>query len=280
MELPPTAGPCFKVVTAPTLEDSESDGTPSDGGGSLPGVQDPSRPDKALERARHVGWILMGRQLVATVAFSTFEYRRFALSTDFGAYSQAWWKIAHGQLDPTSTVLATAFWKNDAEFVMWPLSLLAQLDPHPVVLLWIQDLAVVATELVAFGWIIDVTGRSSARLPAPGTTALTVGAAVVVVLNPWVYETIAFDFHTEVLAALFVVLIGRDLWRGRTRRLWWWVVPGLLCSVMSGLYLIGVGISGLVAGRSTRRTGIVLASWDSPGSFSSARWGPQGSAVA
>ncbi len=113
----------------------------------------------SLDRARRLGWVLLGLQLVGMLVFSTVQYGRYALTMDFGAYSQAWWKIAHGQLDPWSSVFNTVFWKNDAEFLMWPLSLLSHLYPHAVMLLWVQDLAVVATELVVLGWILDVIGR-------------------------------------------------------------------------------------------------------------------------
>jgi hypothetical protein len=78
------------------------------------------------------------------------------------------------------------------------------------------------------------------------------------VLNPWVYQTIGFDFHFETFATLFVVLVGRDLWAGRTRRVWLWAALALLSSVLGGLYLLGIGISGVLAGRRTRRTGLVL----------------------
>ena len=111
-------------------------------------------------RAKRVGWVPIGLQLVVMVAFSTVQYSRYALTTDFGAYSQAWWKIAHGNLDPTSTIFNAVFWKNDAEFSMWPLALLSHVYPHPVLLLWFQDLVIAVTELVTLGWIIDVVGRA------------------------------------------------------------------------------------------------------------------------
>jgi uncharacterized membrane protein len=211
-----------------------------------------------LARAKQVGWALIGLQLVAMVALSTVQYSRYALTTDFGAYSQALWKIAHGNLDPTSTVLSAVFWKNDAEFLMWPLALLFHVYPHPVLLLWLQDLVIAATEIVTLGWVIDVVGRSGFELPERRRALLVVAVAVAMVLNPWVYETIGFDFHFETVATLFVVLVGRDLWSGRTRRLWWWVALALLSSVLGGLYLFGVGISGVLSGRRTRRTGLMI----------------------
>jgi uncharacterized membrane protein len=222
-------------------------------------ISDAGEFPSSLGRVRHLCWLLIGLQLAGMLAFSTFQYSRFALTTDFGAYSQALWKIGHGQLDPWSSLFGTTFWKNDAEFAMWPLSLLYRAYPHPVLLLWIQDLAIAATEIATLGWIIDIVRSSKYRVTQRRGVLLALGAAVVMVVNPWVYETIAFDFHFESLAALFVVLVGRDLWAGRHRRLWLWAMAALLCGVLGGLYLIGVGIAGVAAGRSTRRNGLLIA---------------------
>jgi len=219
----------------------------------------PATPDRRVPVwARNVALVLFGLQLLAMVVFSTVEYHRYALTQDFANYSQAWWAIAHGHLDPYSAGFGVPFWRNNAEFAMWPLSLLYHVYPQPVVLLWVQDVAVVATEVVAFGWIVRVLDSRSDHVPRSVATALGVGAAVVLVADPWAFETIAFDFHFETLATLFVVLAGRDLWAGRTRRLWWWAPLALLSTALAGIYLVGVGLSGVVAGRRTRRPALVI----------------------
>jgi uncharacterized membrane protein len=213
---------------------------------------------RSLGRARRLGWVLIALQLVGMFAFSTFQYSRFALTTDFGAYAQVLWKISHGSLNPWSSLFSSTFWKNEAEFVMWPLALLYRAYPHPVLLLWVQDLAVAATEIVALGWIVDVVRTSKHRLTERQGALLAAGAAVVMVVNPWVYETIAFDFHSEPLAAFFLILVGRDLWAGRGRRLWLWVAGAMLCGVLAATYLIGVGVAGVMAGRRTRRRALLI----------------------
>jgi hypothetical protein len=216
--------------------------------------------DEGLPRwVRFFGWFLLGLQLVAMVTFSTLQYSRFALTRDFATYSQAWWAIAHGHLDPFSTTAGVSFWRNNAEFIMWPLSLLDHLYPHPIDLLWAQDATVVATELVVFGWIRKVIERAQGRIPRRTRTALAVGVAVVLVANPFVYDTIAYDFHLEPIAALFIVLVGYDLWSGRTRRMWWWAALALLSTALGGIYLVGVGVSGILAGPETRRHGALIA---------------------
>ncbi len=115
--------------------------------------------------ARSVGWALLGAQLLGMLVFSTVQYKRFTLTGDFANYSQAWWAIAHGHLDPFSTGLGVPFWKNNGEFALWPLSLLFYLHPHPVVLLWVQDIVVVVTELIVFRWILAVIEGARGRIP-------------------------------------------------------------------------------------------------------------------
>ncbi|HXQ59376.1 MAG TPA: DUF2079 domain-containing protein, partial [Acidimicrobiales bacterium] len=123
-------------------------------------------------------------------------------------------------------------------------------------------LAVVITELVALRWIVAVvagpTGPTgpTARRAAPW---LVLGAAVVLAVNPWAYETIAFDFHFEPFAALFCMAVGYCLWAGQIRRLRWLVPLALACHVLAGTYLVGIGLSGMLAGRRTRRPGAVIA---------------------
>jgi hypothetical protein len=220
----------------------------------------PASPTTGLPpRVELLALVALGLQLIAMVVFSAVEYHRFALTRDFANYAQAWSAIGHGNLDPRSSIVGVPFWQNNAEFVMWPLALLSHLYPHPVVLLWVQDVAVVLTELVTFRWISQVVGRPGSGLSVRAQAAIGAATVLALVANPWVYETIAFDFHVEPLAALFAVLVARDVWEGRAGRLRWWVPLALACDVFGGVYLVGVGISAMLAGRRTRRTGALLA---------------------
>lgn len=218
----------------------------------LPGTA--SRRDLVDHRAEHLVWracaVALGAQLAAMVAFSAVQYHRFALSLDFAAYSQVWPAIAHGHLSPTSSVIATPFWRNRAEFVLWPLATLYWVAPSPFTLLVVQDLAVVAAEAVAVRWIAEAvraSHRTQHRMPA----AVLLATAVFVV-EPWGYQTAAFDFHTEPIAGLFALLAAWTLWRRRLGWLWLWVPLALLSDALGGLYLLGVGVSGLLALRQRR----------------------------
>ena len=67
---------------------------------------------------------LLALQLLGMLVFTTIQYDRFNLTTDFAAYSQAWSAIAHGHLNPYSTAFGQPFWRNDFELLMWPMALL------------------------------------------------------------------------------------------------------------------------------------------------------------
>lgn len=196
---------------------------------------------------------LLGLQLLAMLAFSVYQYTHFAETWDFAVYNQSWTAIAHGSLNPYSSLLGAPFWRNNAEFVLWPLSVLYWLYPHPVDLLVVQDLAVVLTEAVAFDWALKVIQRST--LSRQLSTGLAAGTVVVLALDPWAWNTIAFDFHSHTISTLLVVLLGRDLWEGRTRRCWWWALGAILVDGPGALYVVGVGAAAAVASRQVRRTG-------------------------
>jgi len=206
---------------------------------------------------RRIGWGVLALQLTWLVGYSVVEFQRFALTWDFAAYHQAWFLIAHGDLDPFDTALRFSFWRNNGEFLMWPLALAGVPFDHGVVLLWIQDLAVVGTEAVALGWVVDLVGRPTwARRFPPD---LAVGMAVVLLAaNPWVYWAAAFDFHFEPIDALLVLVAARALFARRFRWCALAVVLALLAGELSASLVAGLGLAALVAGRRWRRPGLVL----------------------
>ena len=207
-----------------------------------------SPPSKHSRTLRRTAFLLFSLQLTGFIIFSTVRYSRSSLTHDFGVYSQAWWATANGHLDPWISLIHTQFWRNNAEFLFWPIEFVGHLFAGPVTLLWAQDVAVVATELVTFGWILELL-QTSGRPLSPGARAsFAWGSLGVLLLNPWAYETIAFDFHFEAAIALFLLLTGRALWR-RRRSVAGWALLTLLSGALGGLYLFGLGISGSVADR-------------------------------
>jgi hypothetical protein len=200
---------------------------------------------------------VLAAQLATMLVVSLVEYRRYALGVGFGTYAQAWSAIAHGHLDPVSSLIGKPFWRNDAEFVLWPLSLLYYLYPHPVDLLWVQDLVLVVTEFVAVSWMLEAVAAHP-ELRVPDSRRLAGLGLVVVIANPFLYYAAAYDFHSEVLAALPVLLIARTLWRGGHKLLWLWVPASLVTSGFGALYAAAVGFSGVIAGPRSRRPALMV----------------------
>jgi Predicted membrane protein (DUF2079) len=212
-----------------------------------------------LRRARVAGLVLLGIQLVVLCWWSSVLAGRFALTRDFATAEQAIWLIAHGHLNPYSSTIGYAFWKNHAEFILWPLAGLEYLWPHPVTLLWIQTIASVGAEAIALGWICDIAAHRAKRSEATiGPIALVALGIVLLVANPWVVWGSSFDFHFEALAAVFAIGAARDLFL-RRRRVWVWVILGLLCGDVGASYLGAVGISALLLGRPYWRRGALVA---------------------
>jgi Predicted membrane protein (DUF2079) len=189
-------------------------------------------------------------------AISTAVYHRAFLGEDFATYNQAWSLIGTGHLDPFDSVYGFPFVKADFELILWPLALLHLISSQSIVLLFVQDFAIAATGLVAYLWIVEFLERKEVSV----TTAVVVAVAVLVVTvaNPGIYQTVRFDVHMEPIAALFLVLAGRDFWRGRIRRAWIWSALVLLCGSFAAIALFGLGLSALLAGKRTRRSGMLL----------------------
>lgn len=196
----------------------------------------------------------LGVQLVVLLARSRQQWQHFNLSIDFAIFHQAWHQIGRGDLDPLLTTLGYPYWQSHFELIMWPLALLGRLHRDDGLgLLYLQDLAIVASEAVVVAWIRTETRERDTR-----TQWIAVSAVVVLmVANPWVYRAAMQDFHFEALGTFFTLLAAWDLWRGR-RRGWIWVALALSCGDVSGTYMVGLGLSFVVAGRRTRRVGAAL----------------------
>lgn len=200
-------------------------------------------------------------QIAWLMAFSWVQFHRGALTRDFSTYNQGTWLIAHGHIDPYSTVMGFPLWRNNSEFILWPLSAVTYLPPEGLWLLWAQDAAVVATGWIAISWVAEFLSSESS---GAWTNAGVLLAGVLWVSNLQVYATAAFDFHTEVFAACFAVLAGRNLWRGTTGRAWIWLVLLLLSGLVAVLYAVALGAVVLLARsgrdrpRVARRVGVVI----------------------
>jgi hypothetical protein len=210
-------------------------------------------PD-ALRRVRRGGYLALAVQLAAFMIWSQILWRRFALTIDFAEYENAWFLIAHGHLDPMNSVGAGAFWQNHSEFIMWPLAGLYWVWPHQVTLLWIQDAGVVLAEAAAFSWLCEIAGD---RLPAADAVRLSVAGLLLLLLNPWTWWSVSFDFHTQSLYVPLLVLLARDVMNGRARA-WAWIGPLLACGDVADTYLAGIGITTMLIAGGRRLRGAIL----------------------
>lgn len=243
----------------------------------------PRRPGDAglgprLPRFGSVGLVVCLLQGGILAVLTAIEWHRRALSYDFGVYAQAWWLIGHGHLDPYSSLLGAPFLHNNFELLMWPLALLVPLSGSPLTLLVVQDLALVGTSLVALHWLYEhiqqsapssrsVSANSGLEPPLPASAryqgehpavsplAALLVAAVLLVADPWIYMTGTYDFHSEALSGLFVLLAARALWRGGRRPAIAWAVV----AVSSGFVGL-LAVAGLFGGDVFRQRGRAPAS--------------------
>lgn len=212
-----------------------------------------------LRRVRTVGLVLLGIQLIGFLIWSWTLIHRASVTWDFSIYQQAAWLIGHGHLDPFSSLLRKPFWKNDGEFIVWPLAALVRIGPGLVTLPWLQDIALVGGEAVALLWMCDIAARHEQRTGTSRMSIALVGLGIVLMVgNPWLIWTISFDVHMEPFITLFTLAAARDLYRGR-RRAFVWVGCGLLCGSVGAGYLGAMGISAALSGRWLWRRGLGIA---------------------
>jgi Predicted membrane protein (DUF2079) len=218
----------------------------------------PPRPPQGYQlwrRVRWIGYILLGLQLAGYLVWSLILYEHFSLSADFAHFNQAWYLIAHGNLDPLDSTVAFPYVRNDAEFAIYPLAPLYWISHAAVVLQWAQDLSVTGAELVAFTWLCDLARRHCGERDA----ALLAGLGLLLfIANPWLWSTVSFDVHVETLAIFFAAFLAWDLSRGK-RRAWLWAALAMFSGAPSTTYVIGIGLGGILAGRLTRRMGAGIA---------------------
>jgi uncharacterized membrane protein len=199
-----------------------------------------------------VSTAVLGVQLIVLLVYTTHLYQRFDVSVDFAHNAQAWYLIGHGNLNPVDTVriTPTAFWRDHFDLVLWPLGLLRRISPGPVVLLWVQDLAIVAAELVTLFWVVEILAeRLESHRNAAGIVAM-----VALVANPWWYETASFDVHMPPLGLPFLVFAGYALWKGRFRG----ALVASICALVFGAVVaelvLVLGVAAICS-RRVRRSG-------------------------
>lgn len=195
-------------------------------------------------------------QLAALLLWSLQLYRRYSLSMDFGIYYQAWWSIGHLKIDPYSTFLSAPFWRQNGEFIFWPLASLAFVARTPIVLLALQDAAVAGTTSVALLWLNAIRRQDGWPTGRAGRILFS-GGVLLLVLDPWLYWTASFDWHVEPFIGLFTVLALFWLYQGHHKRAVGAAILTIACGSFGTIVAFGIGVTALCR-RDTRRVGIGL----------------------
>lgn len=235
--------------------------------------------------------IPLGLQWLALIAFNVVQYQRFALTHDFAFYWQAVWLIAHGHLNPYSTIAYMPVMASNFELIIWPISLLYWFWPSASLLLYIQDTILVSAEWIAWIWMQSIIQGGIKQTQA---IQLKVLGLILLIANPWVYSTAAFDFHSEPIIALALIGASYAIYRRNLRALTIWGIISLACGDVGSLLIVSLAITAIFSKQ--RKIGVVLAlsglSWlflidflhmyqekEEPfrGRFSGWFWGPFGS---
>jgi hypothetical protein len=207
-----------------------------------------------LRRVRWFGYGVLALQLAGFLVWSAILYSRFAVTVDFAQYAQAVYLMAHGELDPFSTILGVPFLRNDSEFIVWIFAPLYWVSRGGLLLAWLQDIGVAGAEAVAFTWICELARQRCRERDAAWLAGL---GLLLLAADPWTWWSVSFDIHLEPVILVFAVLMAWDLAKGR-RRAWAWVVPVLAAGAATAVYVAGIGLGGVLAGRRSRRLGAAL----------------------
>ena len=209
--------------------------------------------------------LLLAVQLAGLIVYSTYLYERFDVAEDFAHNAQAWYLIGQGHLNPLDTIRvpSTPFLRDHFDLILWPLSLLHFVASSPLVLLIVQDVAVVVAEIITMMWVVRLCEERLDR----GRLVVELCALVLLVANAWWYEAVSFDVHLPPLGLPFTVLTGYLLWSGRPRRA---LIPAVCC-VLFGAVVVElvavVGVGALLTRRVRERGGALPAAAIAVGAF-------------
>ncbi len=208
--------------------------------------------ENIVEFRQHLRWkplywwaVPIGIQWLLLVLFNIYQYNRFALTHDFALYWQALWLMAHGHLNPYSTVAGYPFLDNHLEIIMYLFIPLVWIFPSAIILLWIQSTALVATEYIAWTWIMNWTMSQSKT----SRSWLRITTIVLLVANPWTYWTASFDFHPESLMACTIMGASYALWNKRDNKALIWAAFTLLSGDVAALLVVGLGLTAILLRR-------------------------------
>ncbi len=192
------------------------------------------------------------------MGFALTEYAHFSVTWDFSIYHQAWYLIAHGDLNPKLSMANMApFYRNHLELLMWLLAPFYWIFPHGSFLLFVQDTATLGAEVIVWLWVRDFLCKRD--IIGPTRQWLLGLTLVLLLLNPWFFTANDFDFHFESLGTFFVVA---SFYAFTRHRRWLGFVLALLTALtgnVSMTYLVAAGLTLAWCESNERKTGLLLA---------------------
>jgi predicted membrane protein DUF2079 len=207
-----------------------------------------------LQVAAYAAFALLA---VTMIGFSVLEYSRFALTQDFGAFNQVFHQVSHGDLNPADTIDHVAhYWQVHLELYLWLIAPIGAVFNSALTLCVLQDLAGIVACAIAWRWMLTILYAGRTELPQRRTLALC--SLALLIFNPWIYWSYAFDFHSEPIAVAFLIASGYAFFQGRTRTGLILAVFVLFVGDVASTYLAGLGLTIVIASRRNRPIGLAL----------------------
>lgn len=218
---------------------------------------DGEQPESLSRIVKRVIVALLVVQLIVMVVWSTTLYYRFALTWDYSMYQQGIWEIWHGMLNPPDTSLQGGLWGNSGQIIFWIMAFITYPLQHGPVILYLQDLAITASEVAVLVFSYEVLQE---RLPARSQwkPVLISVCAFILLVNPWTYWTISWDIHSEPFGTFFLIMAARALYRQNWRSLAVWSILTLTGGMVECEYLVAIGFVGLTLGKESRKAGTIM----------------------
>lgn len=137
------------------------------------------------------------------------KYTHFGYNgLDLGIYSQVAWSLTHDH-GFASSIHDPTYLGDHLELWLVPISWVYRLFPSPLTLLWIQTLLIALTLMPLARLAHHFLGRRG-----------VIGATVLFVINPLVYNTALYEFHGLVVA---LPLLVWSIWWYVQQRYWPWL---------------------------------------------------------
>lgn len=229
---------------------------------SAPTYLVPARPtwSTALRRLRVAGIIFFALELVGFGWWSTVVVDSYSLSWDFAINLQAVYQMSlfHWAAHLSTFRHGVSFYQIHGVFMEFFLGMIYRLWASPLVLLWAQDVFIVAAQLMVFLLMVDFLARQEHRRGAAHSGILAGIGLALLVLDPWILWTVSFDYHSEPIGLFMVLLAARSLLKGQKRG-FLFAFFTLLTGDVATTYLVGAGISLTLVAKRYWRQGATIA---------------------